>query len=631
MKNKSNYFIKSILFGLVLLAAAMSISAQTTEFTYQGRLTDSGIPATATYDFEFHLYDENNALLGTINRLGVSVANGAFTVALDFGAQFPGAARSLEIGVKPAGGGSYTTLAPRQPLTSAPYSIRARDAGNADNAIQFMGQNPENFVRYDAGGNVAVAANLSVGGNLSLSGSLSLTGTVSVSVVDAATEYRIGGQRVLRTPATDNLIAGINAGPPTGNAGTKNTYAGTQAGTVNLNGDENVLIGYQAGKAGSNMDFSVMVGALAGERTTSGQNTFVGYNAGPDNTNGLRNTFLGRVAGDGNVSGDDNTAVGSNTKLGSNSSFVTVVGSGADVGGSGTVSSTAMGANARVIGNGIVNATAIGAGSTVSTSNTIALGRPDGSDKVRVPGLGTAGNTSVCRNASNELSTCAPGNVEPGSNNYIQNSTTTQSGANFSIGGSANIDGGFSVGSNVGIGGNTTMIGNLTVNGTLTADLPDGDPGYIQNNTGFPQEGSFAILGNGSMMGNGLIGGTLQVNGNQMSLGLNRFLSVAGTQNTFVGHNVAPTNTGADNSFFGFNSGNANTTGADNSFFGSDAGGNNTTGAGNSFFGSDAGDSNTNGSENSFFGRSAGGANSSGIGNTFVGYNAGATNTTRGL
>ena len=37
-------------------------------------------------------------------RFGVTVSNGGFTVGLDFGAQFSGAARLLEIAVKPAGG-----------------------------------------------------------------------------------------------------------------------------------------------------------------------------------------------------------------------------------------------------------------------------------------------------------------------------------------------------------------------------------------------------------------------------------------------------------------------------------------------------------------------------------------------
>ena len=40
MRNKTNHFIKSILFGLILFAAAVSISAQTAEFTYRGCFND---------------------------------------------------------------------------------------------------------------------------------------------------------------------------------------------------------------------------------------------------------------------------------------------------------------------------------------------------------------------------------------------------------------------------------------------------------------------------------------------------------------------------------------------------------------------------------------------------------------
>jgi hypothetical protein len=43
-------------------------------------------------------------------------------VQLDFGAVFDGTALYLEIGVRPASGGAYTTLAPRQALTATPYA-----------------------------------------------------------------------------------------------------------------------------------------------------------------------------------------------------------------------------------------------------------------------------------------------------------------------------------------------------------------------------------------------------------------------------------------------------------------------------------------------------------------------------
>ena len=96
-------------------------------FTYQGRLKDGGSPANDQYDFIFTLYDA----LGGGTQVGspVTVTNqtvteGLFTVQLDFGSGvFGGEARWLEIAVRPAGGGSYTTLDPRQPLTAVPYAM----------------------------------------------------------------------------------------------------------------------------------------------------------------------------------------------------------------------------------------------------------------------------------------------------------------------------------------------------------------------------------------------------------------------------------------------------------------------------------------------------------------------------
>ena len=56
--------------------------------------------------------------------LNHTVTNGLFTVTLDFGtAAFQGDARWLQIAVRPTGGGSYTTLAPRQALTATPYAM----------------------------------------------------------------------------------------------------------------------------------------------------------------------------------------------------------------------------------------------------------------------------------------------------------------------------------------------------------------------------------------------------------------------------------------------------------------------------------------------------------------------------
>jgi len=56
----------------------------------------------------------------------VGVTNGLFTVLVDFGSNvFTGTNYWLEIGVETNSASPFTTLAPRQQLTPAPYAIYA--------------------------------------------------------------------------------------------------------------------------------------------------------------------------------------------------------------------------------------------------------------------------------------------------------------------------------------------------------------------------------------------------------------------------------------------------------------------------------------------------------------------------
>src|SRR6185295_13653198 len=92
---------------------------------YQGRLTDSGSPATGSYDLRFSLFLDDQGTIPTgpvLDVPSVAVAAGLFTTRLDFGAQFTGYKNWLMIEVSPAGAGTYTAL-PLQEITSAPQSI----------------------------------------------------------------------------------------------------------------------------------------------------------------------------------------------------------------------------------------------------------------------------------------------------------------------------------------------------------------------------------------------------------------------------------------------------------------------------------------------------------------------------
>jgi hypothetical protein len=127
---------RGALCAALLLAAAEQAAAVGTEFTYQGELREAGAPLNGTADFEFRLYDaaSGGTQLGTTRTLDAqAIANGVFTATLDFGDQFTGAPRWIEIAVRRSGQATFITLAPRQPLTATPYAQHADFV--ADNSI----------------------------------------------------------------------------------------------------------------------------------------------------------------------------------------------------------------------------------------------------------------------------------------------------------------------------------------------------------------------------------------------------------------------------------------------------------------------------------------------------------------
>ena len=151
----------SLMVMALLLTGGLVVAGQPcTAFTYQGRLFDGGIPANGLYDLQFTNYDaaSGGTALAGFNTNAVPVSNGLFTVNLDFGAVFDGSMRWLEIAERTNGAGSFSTLAPRQALTAAPYAIYAASAGtvggipgltiqqNAAGAPNVIAGSPINYV-----------------------------------------------------------------------------------------------------------------------------------------------------------------------------------------------------------------------------------------------------------------------------------------------------------------------------------------------------------------------------------------------------------------------------------------------------------------------------------------------------
>ncbi|MBL9126240.1 MAG: tail fiber domain-containing protein [Verrucomicrobiales bacterium] len=103
--------------------------AQGSAFRYQGQLSQAGVPATGTFDLQVTLHDAETGgrLVGTTNTLpGVKVTAGVLSAVLDFGtAAFDGKPRWLELALRPAGSGAFTSLTPRQAITAVPYATFA--------------------------------------------------------------------------------------------------------------------------------------------------------------------------------------------------------------------------------------------------------------------------------------------------------------------------------------------------------------------------------------------------------------------------------------------------------------------------------------------------------------------------
>jgi hypothetical protein len=118
--------------------AGLPVAAQSlgSAFTYQGQLTDAGVPATGLFDLQLCLYDVaggSSPLQCAPEFNDVPVDAGVFTLAVDFGsAAFVGQQRFIELRVRPgASTAAYSVLTPRQLIRATPESLRANVASAA--------------------------------------------------------------------------------------------------------------------------------------------------------------------------------------------------------------------------------------------------------------------------------------------------------------------------------------------------------------------------------------------------------------------------------------------------------------------------------------------------------------------
>ncbi len=132
--------ITPFLLGVLFSVSAPPAHGQllTTAFTYQGHLKDGGSPANGPHVMSFRLFDaatDGNTVGPAVNFDGiggnpppVQIANGLFTVSLNFGGAFSGKPRWLEITV------NGMPLSPRQSVSPAPYALALPGLYTRENA-----------------------------------------------------------------------------------------------------------------------------------------------------------------------------------------------------------------------------------------------------------------------------------------------------------------------------------------------------------------------------------------------------------------------------------------------------------------------------------------------------------------
>ena len=356
--------IRAVLATLVLLSTLSlqpsTVFAQGTAFTYQGRLNVSTNPANGTYNLRFALFDAltvGNQVGSPLTNSPVSVSNGLFTVTLDFGANFPGADRWLEIGVRTNGSGTFSTLSPRQKITPSPYAIYAAGASaagisgtiptanltgtygsavtfnNAANSFSGNGTGLNNVNAISLGG-LGAASFWVLGGNVVTGGANLGTGdNQPLNLIAWNSRVLKLETRKLSLGGFDSLIAVNTLGGASGNVISNGVMGGTIAGggaeTNHLFGSEaapnTVLDNFgtvggglnnTAGYASTNFDATRSATVAGGENNTASS---AWATVGGGRLNTASGNFLNTVGGGilNTASGDDATVGGGGYNLSS--------------------------------------------------------------------------------------------------------------------------------------------------------------------------------------------------------------------------------------------------------------------------------------------------------------------------
>ncbi len=550
---------------LVLGLAANALPPDlSTMFTYQGHLLNGTVAANGAYDLEFKLFDSGagGGQVGTTQDRTVTVANGLFTVNLDFGDVFANAPLWLEVSARPAGVGGYTAFA-RQQLLPTPF------AGNADKVDNLHGSQ---FMRSDTDtgttGSVTVAGATTLNGATTINNTLAVSGASTLNSLGVTLDTTIGGaltvtgDTALSTLGASGLatlesLTVTHAAAVGGTLGVtgNTTLSGTlSAGntTVGTLGAGNTAITGTLGTSGLATLNSLTVqndSTLTGALTVGGATSLAGLTAGNTAVTGTL-TITGATILNGGLT----VPTGQTTTLDILNVGNTAITGAMSTTGAATLNSLGVTNNAAVGGT-------LSAGNT--TVGTLAAGNTAITGTLGASGLATLNSLTVTNNTAVGGTLGVTGNTSLTTLGTSGLATLDSLGVtnNATVGGAFGVTGNLAVNANkltvAAATGNTAIAGTLGVvgNATLGSDTVSGKL-IIKNGPGVGTEltssGTGDLMVNGAVLGtlttgttyingplsvNGAnattLGGTLDVAGD-VAVNTNKFTIAAGTGNTVI-------------------------------------------------------------------------------------------------
>ena len=613
----------------VLLLAGWGLSPSAAEMmTYQGRLKDGTMPANGNYSFSFALCSD-----GTGTGAGCSpdtaaqsfeAANGLFKSTFTIPAvDLSAGPWYLRVTV------NSSVLVPLERLTFVPYSVFSSSAGYAYSASTLTAlSGPAVF----ASTHVVVRGELTAGDwALAPSTYAVVEGAALLKDLNAgAQDVRVGvsGHAISATTENIDILAGGNfeAEIPTGKSG---IMIGVRAG-INNSGSSAQAVGVFVdgiGNTGTIADtYGILISTLyVGTQSNKpyaiysedpAARTYIAGNVGVSSVpayalvvssasgdvmwvssyavHGLK--FVGDGSGLSGVTGATGTdpnalplAGGTMTGQLTNTSSVTITGNGGAYG---------LAVSSNVSLSGVI----------YTANGNLGIGLSTASERLTLPYNGylgwdanDTGDGVVVHKIGKSATGAAP--LE-----FINNGNPGPAGKQFLF--SAQGTEIFTLLDNGSVGISSTVPANkLAVSGGILAASSITAQGFM--NAAYYQVNGSTVLA--ILPGSGSLG-----------IGQNAGQKNTGAANSFVGYNAGANNTTGDgNSFFGYGAGNANTTGAQNTFLGNIAGYGNNTGINNSFVGNNSGKNNSTGSNNTVLGRYAAYYNALGSANAVLGEEAG--------